>query len=219
MTLYAMGSLVSTGVPRSHGGCGERHDRPVENGAPDKIWALTCPQCEVELRGSPHWAPTISEIPETYDEKIIREDQEKRGQRELEQGTAQALGHLSGLPAVMERMLERMDRGGVQAVTARCPQGHEALADAKFCGECGALMAAPYAPPPGATVYTPGQKSAEPWDAVPDTGPEHIPTAEELEALGLPELREIAAKHGIKSARSKADQMRLITEHFAAGGQ
>ncbi len=195
MTLYAMGSLMSTGVPRSHGGCGERHGRPVKNGAPVKLWALECPQCEVELRDSPHWAPTISEIPETYDEKIIREDQEKRGQRELEQGTAQALGHLSGLPAVMERMLERLDRGGVKAVVTRCANGHETLADSKD-GTVSAVQTRP------------------PQDAVPTAA-----DLEALEAMGLPELRAVAANYGVKSARSKADQIKLITEHFGAGGQ
>lgn len=207
MTLYAMTSLCSTAVPRSHGGCGERHDRPVKNGAPEKLWRLDCPACETELRDSPHWAPTISEIPETYDEKIQREDQEKRGQRALEDATSKALQKLENMPDAMAALTQWLiaQNGGTapNLSTTTCPNGHATLVSGKFCGECGAPMVPDWAERVATT---------EPADTPPATG------ETSLEDKGLPELREIALSLGVKTARSKADQIKLIKDHFDASG-
>lgn len=213
MTLYARTDLCSTAVPRSSGGCGETHTRPVENGAPAKLWALNCPGCESDLRDHPLWSSTISEIPETHDEKITREDQEKRGIRERDQATGKALEQLGDLPTALDRLARALlNRDGTESITETCPNGHEALSGSRFCGECGSPMLPLSASIPRREAYSVTHNlPAEPSDTA--------PSQEALEAMGLPELREIAARHDIKSARSKADQIKLITEHFAAGGQ
>jgi thiol-disulfide isomerase/thioredoxin len=204
MTLYAMSSLSSSAVPVSHGGCGVRHSRPVKNGAPVKLWALDCPPCETELRDSPHWAPTISEIPETYDEKIEREDKEKRGEREAAAATSHALERLAplgDLPALLAALLAANTGAGAPPVleTSTCPDGHENLVSTRFCGQCGTPMVGRMAT----------QAVADPQDTV--------PAAEtSLEDKSLPELRDIAQSLGVKAARSKADQIKLIQDHFGA---
>lgn len=96
-----------TALSRSHGGCGETHARPVVKGAPVKIWALSCPQCENHLRFDDQWSATISKIPETPDEKDVREDQEQRGKRDLENATGEALQKLGDLPEVMTELMKQ----------------------------------------------------------------------------------------------------------------
>jgi hypothetical protein len=51
MTLYARGDLTCIAVSVQSGGCGETHSRPVIDGAPVKIWELTCAKCEHVLNG------------------------------------------------------------------------------------------------------------------------------------------------------------------------
>jgi len=72
------------------------HSRPVENGAPVKLWALTCPQCEDHLRHDPLWSGTINELPETYDEQIERERREKNASAEQEKALGNLPGNLAG---------------------------------------------------------------------------------------------------------------------------
>lgn len=97
MTVYSASNLVWVAVSaEGHGGCGEPHSRPVVNGAPQQPWVLTCEQCENFLRGDPMWSVTPADIPETYDEKKIREDFEKRGAKDKDAILTLAIARLAG---------------------------------------------------------------------------------------------------------------------------
>jgi hypothetical protein len=104
MAVYARGDTVSVGIPVEDGGCGVSHTRPVVNGAPAKIWKLTCPQCEQEIRrdiarstyktmingkwvtvNNGLWSESQLHIPLTPDEAEVAEAMEKSGQTIMHQ--------------------------------------------------------------------------------------------------------------------------------------
>jgi hypothetical protein len=158
MTLYAANDRVAVSVsPDGEEGCGTTHRRPFTNGAPEKLWALDCPQCENHLRHDPGWSTTLSEIPETHDEKKSREDYEKRGAKDVNTMLALALARMTGgeIPATVAAMItgNKQHIPGVIAGTILCVDGHENPAGVKFCGECGAKLdmrdARAIEPPPG----------------------------------------------------------------------
>jgi hypothetical protein len=98
---------MMTALSRSHGGCGQTHARPVVKGAPVKTWALSCAACEKHLRGDDQWSVTISGIPETPDEATVREDQEKRGKRDLENATGEAIVMMGEMAPAMKQIAEQ----------------------------------------------------------------------------------------------------------------
>lgn len=182
MTLYAASHLVWVGVSADHGGCGEGHGRPVENGAPAKLWALDCPPCEDHLRHDPHWSATISEIPETHDERIQREDFDKRGVLDERRLMAMALARLTGLelPDTIATALKGTLPNGAAAQMI-CPGGHANAPGQKFCGECGTPMhGAPadrqVAPPssPQGTRQEPGEPPAPAGPGLMDLHPQKL---------------------------------------------
>ena len=67
--LYARSDVMSVFVPLTSGGCSTTHTRPVNHGAPVKVWELDCPKCENHLRGADkpqvikatHFNPTTGE--------------------------------------------------------------------------------------------------------------------------------------------------------------
>jgi hypothetical protein len=145
--MYAATSIAYTCISKAHGGCGEPHSRPVENGAPAKIWALNCPDgCENFLREDPMWSSTLSELPETYDEKLSREDFQRRGAIDRDQVMALAMAKLAGveLPDTMRRPISGL-APHVPVITGEivCADGHPNEAGSKFCGECGSVLHAP----------------------------------------------------------------------------
>jgi len=142
VTVYAASSIVYVAVSPEHGGCGESHVRPVVQGAPAKVWGLECPRCEDHLRSDPHWSPVISKIPETFDEKLTREDFEKRGVLDERALMAMALARLTGLelPETLRARITGSGPGGFVPGTVECGQGHENRPGSKFCAECGAVM-------------------------------------------------------------------------------
>jgi hypothetical protein len=145
MTLYAANDRVAVSVsPDGEEGCGTTHRRPFTNGAPEKLWALDCPQCENHLRHDPGWSTTLSEIPETHDEKKSREDYEKRGAKDVNTMLALALARMTGgeIPATVAAMItgNKQHIPGVIAGTILCDEGHENPAGVKFCNECGAKL-------------------------------------------------------------------------------
>jgi hypothetical protein len=145
MTIYAASSLVHVAVSAAHGGCLSGHSRPVEDGAPAKIWALDCPACSDHLRHDPLWSSTLSELPETHDEKISREDFDKRGARDKDQVLALALAKLAGveLPESLLRPITgNMPHRPVEALM-ECPNGHAGKPGFKFCATCGEPMQQP----------------------------------------------------------------------------
>jgi hypothetical protein len=212
MTVYARSDVLGVALSRSHGGCGEFHGRPVVNGAPVKEWAFSeCAQCEKALRvvNDPHWAGMPSEIPETPDEVKIREDQEKRGQRDAATATSQALTQIANLPeglatAFAQAFAQAMQQFGPQAlqlpavtapVTVPCPSGHQNLASAKFCGEC------------GSTLLPPLEVIDEPPVEV-----RTVSVPDDLDSKSLAELRETAKAFGVKTTNSRERQIALIRE-------
>jgi len=160
MTLYARSDLAYVNVPTSSGGCGEPHRRPVEDGAPAKLWGLNCPgQCEEFLRKTDttghQWSATMSEIPETHDEKAAREDFDKRGARDKDQVLALALAKLAGVE-LPESMLRPITGNLPKAIALmECPAGHPGKPGAKFCAECGQPMQQPVNALPAAPALCP----------------------------------------------------------------
>lgn len=144
MSVHARSDVSAVTISPAHGGCGDVHSRPVVNGAPAKLWTLTCVQCEDHLRNDPHWSGTISGIPETPDEKQYREDQEVKGKLDQQNQTAEALAKLSGLgdlPAMLAKLAEAFSNGEPRREpdsSVSCPKcSTSSKSDAKFCGNCG----------------------------------------------------------------------------------
>jgi len=212
MTIYAASDVVYVGISRDHGGCGDSHSRPVVKGAPAKLWALTCHNgCEDFLRHDALWSSTISEIPETHDEKIQREDQEKRGQREQGDATALALSELAKLGNLPEAIsqLAKIMAGQLTAAPADtmdllCGNGHRNAATGAFCGTCGTSLAkgVPSSRGPALTAPAVGHEDPNPF--------KELSTAPDLESMTLPELRDMAAGLGVRTTRSREDQIALI---------
>ena len=141
MTVYSASSIMAVTISAAHGGCGTAHSRPVRNGAPDKIWKLTCPPCEAFLGSDPMWAATMAEIPETHDEKIAREDYETRGAKDRDYVQAIALAKIAGveIPEALKRALSG-DQAHIPSAQVECRDGHPNMPGSKFCGECGVPM-------------------------------------------------------------------------------
>lgn len=145
MALHSRSDLVAVTVPaEGFGGCGITHRRPVVNGAPAKVWTLDCPPCENHLRHDQHWSTTLSELPETYDEKLTREDFEKRGALDERKLMAMALAKLTGIAipdTIAGAISGRMPHIPGQLECAAC--GSASPPGQKFCGECGSPMSGP----------------------------------------------------------------------------
>jgi hypothetical protein len=111
MGLYGRNDVMSVAVPATAGGCGAMHSRPVADGVAADEWDLerVCVMCAVALRGDPLWAAMPSEIPETPDEKMIREDAEKRGERQIKK-SQEKLSVQQG--ELNEKLVELLARGG-----------------------------------------------------------------------------------------------------------
>lgn len=111
MGLYGRNDVMSVAVPPTGGGCGAMHSRPVADGVAADEWNLeaVCVMCAVALRGDPLWAAMPSEIPETPDEKTIREDAEKRGERAVKK-SQERLSVQQG--ELNEKLVELLARGG-----------------------------------------------------------------------------------------------------------
>jgi hypothetical protein len=130
VTLYARSDAVAVTVSaEAHGGCGKVHTRPVDQGKPATVWALTCHDCENHLRHDDLWASTLSKIPETHDEASNREETEKSHARQQQDVMVQSLSILAGNV-----------RGG-DVPQAPCVNGHQNPATGKFCAECGGPVA------------------------------------------------------------------------------
>lgn len=183
MTVHARSDVAAVTIAPNHGGCGEVHSRPVVEGAPVKLWSLTCHNgCEDVLRKDAHWSATISGVPETPDEKAYREDQELKGKQDQQNQTAEALARLASLgdlPSAIAKLAEMFSgepksREIATLVTCTgCGFAHKN--DAKFCPECGLR----------ADVQVP--KEAGGYG-------NHLP---DLEELNLQQLKELATERGI----------------------
>lgn len=222
MTIYARNDVLHVSLSRSHGGCGQGHSRPVENGAPVKTWAFDeCPACERVLLTDPLWSRTMSQLPETHDEKLTREDEESRGKRDAGQATAQALKELSSLgqlPEIMAQLAAMMNAnkghredppsagfGPYSPILRVCENSHSVPDGNKFCGECGGTI------PTGKDSLSSDPASIE--DAKPVPEPINAPlTADDLGNLSFADLKTYATEHGIKTTRSRDEQLKLIVD-------
>ena len=143
MTLFARSDLAYVHLSPAHEGCGQPHRRLVEHGAPAKVWALTCVQCEKHLSKDPLWAATMSDLPETYDEVKGREDFEKRGANDRDNVMAIALASLANvqLPESLRRSISGVSPAAASiAGMVICQHGHDCQPGSKFCPQCGSAM-------------------------------------------------------------------------------
>lgn len=218
MTIHARSDVMGIALSRSHGGCGQHHGRPVVNGAPVKEWAFDeCSTCESAIRAinDPLWAAMPSEVPETPDEEKVRLDQEKRGQRDAVNAQAQALQQIANLPEglatafaqAFATAFAQMQATGSPltqplapsaAVKVTCPDGHENLVSAKFCGECGQSVM----PPLDATA-----------DELTITDTVIVlPPGDVLESMSMADLKKLAGEVGARTTNSREKQIALIRE-------
>jgi hypothetical protein len=203
MTVYARSDVCYVAISRDHGGCGEGHARPVVQGAPAKIWSLTCHGgCEDLLRHDPLWASTPQTIPETLDETATREDVEKRG--ELER--ASSMAETNQLIALaLSRMAEQGDLTSSalsKLLTLIATEAPQILSKERQVIEGAASAPAAIEDAPGAgDPEAPYEPVSAPSDAFP-----------ELESLSLADLKEIAQAKGLPTTRAKADQINIIRE-------
>lgn len=126
MTLYARADVMHVSVPVANGGCGQPHSRPVRNGAPDKEWALTCPDCETFLRQDIErsgakkirtvnadaglkladrylglWGNRKEMVPETYEHEIQREFDEQESVNQQAANSAAAFKQIGDAIAAL----------------------------------------------------------------------------------------------------------------------
>lgn len=180
MPLFARSDVASIAVPETAGGCGASHSRPVVDGAPDLEWDLErmCMPCARHLRGDPLWSATLAEIPETPDERIAREDAEKRGERALKKAQEQTNFKLTDLTAQVVELLKVQNEG-------RMP-GQGAIAE---------LVAREVAKAVAAQHLMPVQVPAELTDSDPAV----------LERLHVRTLGKMCRDRGLPDKGSKAD--------------
>ena len=230
MSLFARSDLAYVFVGPAHGGCGapRGHSRPVENGAPAKTWRLDCPACEDHLRHDPHWSSTVSDIPETHDEKLAREDFEKRGAKDKDAILTLALAKLAGIdPDILPASLTQMVSGAKAHVpqTVNCPAGHPNGLDARFCSQCGQPVGAP------AQVVAPVAQSApapplervlapeDPEPSAPVSAPPSLPWPSNtaMRSMKRDDLAMVAIEHHEDSSGTRADLLTRLIEAANAG--
>lgn len=187
--LFARSDLASVTVSAAHGGCGTVHVRPAPGGKPDKVWKLDCVPCETHLRDDPLWSATLSEIPETIDEQLAREDFDKRGAFDRDAVMAMAMAKLAGveLPETLRRPLTGL-APHVPVVTGlmECAAGHPNEPGSRFCSDCGVPLNAPAQRrcPDGHEVGARARFCSDCGKAV-----ESAPPAPALEAVPTPPVR------------------------------
>lgn len=215
MTVYARSDVAAVSISTDHGGCGTSHSRPAPGGEPVKLWSLTCHDgCEDYLRSDPLWSSTISGIPETADERSIREDAERRGMVEQQQSTAQALEQLAklgDLPSIMGQFMSFLTSQHVLPaadVSQLCPNGHPNASTARFCVDCGSSTTAPVPHSRGSEL-----PPVEP-DVITDGDDAPVPPPIDLDALGFSELQTLAGEVGVDKVRSKREQLMLLKAHY-----
>jgi hypothetical protein len=156
----------------------------------------------------------ISEIPETPDEVRIREDEEKRGQRETAAATSHALVQIADLPTGMATAFASAFASALKGMNGvpeiaeadkRCPNDHPVPRNAKFCPECGARSWKA----PTKVVESQVVKPEDPRDTIPVHNGRQWDLVE-LENKSMPQLREIAHEVGAKIRRSRDEQVAEI---------
>jgi hypothetical protein len=143
----------------------------VVKGAPAKDWRLDCIHCEAYLKGSrkpmvlrttpgdpklgipakqervadcdPHWSSTPESVPLTPDEQTTNATRTERATHQIQMIQALAALRAAGteIPFETAWMMERELPSHFIKGTTLCPTGHDNVAGAKFCTECGMSMA------------------------------------------------------------------------------
>lgn len=161
---------MSVSIPVSSGGCGNSHSRPVHSGSPARTWELTCPPCESYLKGArkpqilkttpgdpklgipakqervadcdPHWSSTPESVPLTPDEQSTNATRTERASHQIQMIQALAALRAAGtdIPFETQWMMERELPSHFIKGTTICSTGHDNIAGAKFCAECGISM-------------------------------------------------------------------------------
>lgn len=206
MTIWARSDVVAVNISEAHGGCGTPggHRRPVEHGAPAKVWGLDCPQCSDHLRHDPHWSGTTTDIPETFDEERARLDFDKRGAKDKDAILTLALARLAGIESSqLPDSLTRMITGVPAHVPGmlECPSGHVQPTGQKFCGECGKAMHGT----PSQAALPAADKAVQP----PANG-----RPRRLRDARADELQTLARQHSLDDTGTRGD---LISRLGAAG--
>jgi SAP domain len=211
MTLYPPSNWVESTVPVDLGGCGQPHRRPYVNGAPVHPYEINCPPCEDYLRknNSDQFSATVSEIRETYDEKLAREDFDKRGAKDKDAILTLALARLAGIDsAELPESLTRMISGAPLHVPVQgqleCANGHPSPPGKKFCGECGSPMSTPVSK---AALGAP-QRPAEPPAAAPSPARRAVP--QRLQDLRHDELQAACRLRGLPDQGVRKDLMKRL---------
>ncbi len=197
MTRYSRSDVAALTISQAHGGCGQTHSRPVVNGAPAKIFALTCVQCEAFLADDPLWSGTVAEIPETHDEQSEREDYERRGANDIQTMMALALTRMTGgeVPDTVARMIDGSKLHIPSQVKVLCPPyGHANPPGMKFCGECAAPM-----------------RDAAPAWSIPPAGP-----APDLADLHPQKLRKMCREHGLDDSGTRPEMIARLADRKVA---
>lgn len=183
MTVYARSDVAAIAIGPEHGGCGSPHSRPVgDDGTAAALWVLTCHGgCEDVLRADPLWSSTVAEIPETPDEKSIREDWDRRGASDQQYVQAMALAKLAHLdiPESLTRVVGSVRAPEAPTVTVDCRNGHT-VPGGRFCVECGAPLTAALEPPRDPEPEPDPAPDPDP-DPDPDPGPDPAPAPQPAE--------------------------------------
>jgi hypothetical protein len=239
MTLYARSDVMSVSVPIDSGGCNSQHSRPVVNGAPVKLFALTCPPCEgfLKERASDIWATTEADIPETPDEVKGREDFAKRGATDRDNVLAIAMAKLAGveLPQTIRQAISGASPEIHAAIAGKmvCEAGHDCEPGSKFCQECGRPMrqvsvaACPNGHENAATAkfcaecgsgITPAAMDTPAIEAPPVPRPARAPAARKAPArkplrdMRAEDLRQIARDRSLSDAGSRLELIDRIRQ-------
>lgn len=186
MTVYARADIACVSISRLHGGCGSAHTRPAPGGKPVETWGLKCTQgCEDILRKDPLWAATIGELPETYDETVVREDNEKRGKMDAEK---RALTVQNNTADALMKLTELLERQGSNSTDVASMAAAMVLA----------LQQAGTTTP--VEDSKPSMKEETPADNLAD--------------LTYTDLKNVAKAKGLPVERSRAAQLKTLKAHL-----
>lgn len=232
MTLYARSDLMSVSVPVSSGGCGAGHSRPVTRGAPAKEWKLQCPPCESFLKGGgrttlkytpgdlkngitptqervadcdPCWSTSPEAIPLTPDESRVSATRAERGAQQIQMIQALAALRSTGIEVPAEAMwlLERELPDSLVKGKILCAAGHENVAGAKFCAECGTSMSV------RAAVEAP--KIPEPREEPRQEPKQDTWTADQLEKLHGQTLKKMCRERGLPDTGGREEVIKRLS--------
>jgi hypothetical protein len=165
------------------------------------------------------WAASPADIPETHDEKLNREDFEKRGAKDKDAIMTLAIAKLAGMDASdLPESLTRMISGAKAHVPAmvECPDGHANPLDQKFCGECGQLVGGTPRPLPPSFDLDLGAAPAdpEPPPVAPEPPPAvSLPSNTKMRGMKREELEALAAGAGLSGGGSRQDVLNRLLEY------